>query len=256
MIILEKHQPQKITTAVFDFDGTLSTLRCGWETVMAPMMTEYLSNGTPTDEIIESVNKYIDESTGIQTIIQMKWLAAEVERRTGIKRDPWFYKDEYNARLMKSVALRRDEAKSGQREKYLIKGSEKFLASLKEKDIKLFAASGTDEVDVKKEADALGISGYFDLIAGAGVRSENCSKEETLKRLITSGVGGIIVIGDGPVEIKLGRAFGTLTLGVAADEKRLCGYSDAKISRLTAAKAHALCDSFENTDEILGWMED
>ena len=38
---------------------------------MAPMMEEYLSK---TENVKEKVKEFIDASTGIQTILQMKWL--------------------------------------------------------------------------------------------------------------------------------------------------------------------------------------
>jgi len=260
MIILEKHKKMEIGTVVFDFDGTISTLRCGWERVMGPLMTEYISGGNPTKEIEEMVKDYIDRSTGIQTIAQMKWLAQTVEQfgmNPSAPSDPWFYKEEYNRRLMAEVAKRRDEAANGAREKYLIAGSEEFLKKLRERGIRMLAASGTDECDVKKESAALGIDRYFEEIAGAKPLSEDCSKQATLQRLMTEGANGkgILVIGDGPVEIKLGREFKAPTLGIASDETQLRGYNEAKKTRLTAG-AHALVDCFEDTDRLITWMED
>ena len=70
MDILVGHEKWgKIDCAVFDFDGTLSKLRAGWETVMQPMMCELI----PGDaiEVKSLVDEYIDNSTGIQTILQM-----------------------------------------------------------------------------------------------------------------------------------------------------------------------------------------
>lgn len=259
MIILEKHDKKRITTAVFDFDGTLSTLRCGWEEVMGPLMVEYISGGEPDDTVTEMVREYIDRSTGIQTIAQMKWLAektAEYGRSKNAPSDPWEYKAEYNRRLMQNVEKRRDDAENGNRESYLVAGSEQFLQALRARGIRLLAASGTDECDVRREAAALGIDRYFDEIAGAKPYSEDCSKQATLRRLLSMGEGGIIVIGDGPVEIRLGRQSGALTLGVASDERRLRGYSEAKVKRLEGAGAHALTDCFEKTDELLRWMEE
>ena len=74
MIILEDCKKTKIKTAVFDFDGTISTLRSGWESVMEPLMTEVLFGDNPTEAEITMVKEYISASTGIQTILQMKWI--------------------------------------------------------------------------------------------------------------------------------------------------------------------------------------
>ena len=73
---LIKHEKTTIKAAVFDFDGTIPTLRCGWEEVMEPLMLECISGEKKaSDELVREVRDYIDRSAGIQTILQMKWLA-------------------------------------------------------------------------------------------------------------------------------------------------------------------------------------
>ena len=62
-----------VRAVLFDFDGTISTLRSGWELVMKPLMLEMIAGGMDWDDALErEVDAYIDESTGIQTILQMK----------------------------------------------------------------------------------------------------------------------------------------------------------------------------------------
>ena len=78
-----KRLPKKrkqIKAALFDFDGTISTLRYGWESVMEPLMLEMITGGGPADdELVSEVRDYIDQSTGIQTYYQMLWLAETVK---------------------------------------------------------------------------------------------------------------------------------------------------------------------------------
>ena len=255
MIILENHKKQKISCAVFDFDGTLSTLRCGWETVMEPLMLECIFGDRYTEENIREVREYIKNSTGIQTILQMKWLAERVRQQGKTPLDPWDYKAEYNRRLMINVEKNKEDAQNGNAEKYIMRGAPQFLAALKERGVRLYAASGTDEVDVKKEAEILGLAHYFEEIAGALPHSEDCSKEATLKRLLSQNSGGLLVVGDGPVEIRLGKEVGACTLGICGNERTLGGTDEVKVQRLTAAGAHALVDCFEETEKILQWME-
>jgi rfaE bifunctional protein kinase chain/domain len=71
-----------IRHCIFDHDGTLSTLREGWEQIMEPMMARailgrsYDTVDQPTRERIhELVREFIDRTTGIQTLVQMKALA-------------------------------------------------------------------------------------------------------------------------------------------------------------------------------------
>ncbi|HNX15022.1 MAG TPA: HAD family hydrolase [Oscillospiraceae bacterium] len=263
MIILHSHEKKAIKCAIFDFDGTLSTLRCGWEEVMRPLMYECIVGDkqlskAESDKIKADIYAYVDESTGIQTIGQMKWLTNAVKEygfNANASDDPWFYKAEYNRRLMEYVAVERDKLVKDEivRDTYLIRGSEDFLKSLKSRGIKLFAASGTDEEDVIKEATALGLAKYFDEIAGSKPHSEQCSKEEVINRLLHEN-SEMIVIGDGKVEIRLGRDNGALTLGVASDEQARQGINPVKQYRLTAAGAHAIVGDFGNLDEILEWI--
>ena len=257
MLIFTPHEPVQIKTVVFDFDGTLSTLRHGWELVMAPLMEECISGGNATDEIKMLVAAYIDESTGIQTIHQMKWLAETVRKYGITPHDPWFYKDEYNRRLMRQVARRRENVLSGETpaSEFLMAGSVEFLQSLRQRGVTMYAASGTDDEDVRAEASALGLSAYFTRIDGAKSRSEGCSKEETLRRLIAEGgdPASLLVVGDGKVEIMLGREYGALTLGVASDEAKRSGLNEEKTRSLTAAGAHAIIGDFICGEEILAW---
>ncbi len=263
MIILHPHEKKEIKCAIFDFDGTLSTLRCGWEEVMRPLMYECIVGdakltAAENEKLKAEIYAYVDESTGIQTIGQMKWLVNAVKEygfNPKASDDPWHYKAEYNRRLMERVAGERDKLVKGEieRETYLIYGSEEFLVALKDRGIKLFAASGTDEEDVIKEATALGLAEYFDEIAGSKPRSEQCSKEEVIRRLLKEN-SEMMVVGDGKVEIRLGRENGALTLGVASDEQVGRGINPVKQNRLTLAGAHAIVGDFGEIGEILAWM--
>jgi len=262
MEYLKKVRPH-LKVALFDFDGTLSTLRHGWEAVMEPLMLEVIAGSTPIDdELIKVVREYIDQSAGIQTYYQMKWLSETVKkygRSTGASEDPWWYKAEYNRRLMKQVEERRNSILNGEKRnvEFLIKGSEAFLWALMDKGIDIYVASGTDDLDVKHEAEILGLKKYFKEIAGAPLGKADCSKEAVLKRLIEENkLNGseVVVIGDGKVEIALGKEVGAITIGLASDEEKLCGVNPIKRDRLIKAGADCIIGDFENKDEILDWL--
>jgi len=252
-----------IKAVVFDFDGTISTLRYGWEGIMEPMMMELIVNGRPiTDELVIEVKEYIDQSTGIQTIFQMQWLAETVKKYNNNPRavdDPWWYKEEYNRRLMEIVNQRIKELEAGikRREDYLIKGSIELMEELKRHDIAIFAASGTGHPDVVRESTCLGVYPYFTKVAGAPVGRADCSKEAVLRNLIEDkGLKGpeVLVIGDGKVEIMLGREVGAVTIGIASDEENRQGINEIKRKRLQKAGAHAIIGDFGNIDAILKFV--
>lgn len=253
----------KLKAALFDFDGTISALRHGWELIMEPLMLEMISGSTRIDEeLINEVKEYIDQSTGIQTYYQMKWLAEAVERHgrnPGASSDPWWYKAEYNRRLMGPVEKRKLSIIKGEKSPYdfLIKGSRELLESLRDRGIEIYVASGTDDPDVKKEAEVLGLKSYFKEIAGAPSGKADCSKEAVLRKLVEENrLKGpeVAVFGDGKVEIALGREVGAITLGVASDEEKLCGVNPVKRTRLIKAGAHAIVGDFSQLEDILDWL--
>lgn len=251
-----------LRAVLFDFDGTISTLREGWPAIMAPLMVEMIAGPTaPTEALRREVAEYIDRSTGIQTIYQMVWLAETVQRY-GLNpqvHDAWWYKAEYLRRLLAPVQARAARVTSGEapRESYMMAGSLAFLDALRAAGIAMYVASGTDHPDVVREVGVLGLSDYFVEIAGAPPDAMDCSKEAVLRRLADdAGLRGpeVAVIGDGRVEIALAREVGALALGVASDEVRRHGINPAKLPKLADAGAHVIVGDFTPLDRLLAWL--
>ena len=252
--------PAALKVAVFDFDGTISTLRCGWEQVMRPLMLECIAGEKEiTPALEDEVDAYIDESTGIQTIYPMQWLARRVVEAGGPERDAWAYKDEYNRRLMQRMEEKKRTLESGtaKPEEYTVAGAAAFLHALRGAGLELYLASGTDDVDVKKEAALLGVADLFTEIKGAPAHMAACSKEAVLGMLFEQKGftgGSLLVVGDGKVEIALGKQHGAWALGAATDEVHRRGVNEIKRRRLIAAGADAISGDFEEADGILEWM--
>ena len=251
----------RVQAAIFDFDGTFSTLRCGWEEVMRPMMLEYIGGGQADDALRRRVDEYIDQSTGIQTVYQMRWLAEQVDAANGGDpgRDEWWYKDEYNRRLMQRVGerIRRLESGEDRPEQYLIAGAVDFLHMLREAGVDVYLASGTDHRDVLREAGILGVADCFSEIRGAPERAAACSKETVLRLLLEEKkLAGdrLLVVGDGKVEIALGAACGAYALGAATDETALRGVNPVKRERLVKAGADAIVGDFTCLDALKQWL--
>ena len=245
---------------LFDFDGTLSVLRQGWEPVMEAVMLEVICAGkTPSQELIAEVREYIDLSTGKLTILQMQWLADKV-RSFGREKNPLSaaaYKNIYLRELMVSVSVRLEALENGtaSAEDYLILGSHEFIRGLAEKGITLYIASGSDHADVMREANALGISNYFQGgIYGALDAGESNGKERVIERILDdhhlAGIN-LLVVGDGPVEIIEGRQRGSVSLGVASDEVVRYGWNEHKMERLTRAGADLLVADFVHSSELI-----
>lgn len=264
-IIITPANRQKPKIAIFDFDGTLSTLRHGWEKIMEPFMLEMIAgDGVKEKELIKEVKNYIDESTGIQTIFQMQWLVKRIKDYNGNayrSDDPWFYKQEYNRRLLEMVEIRKRNILEGidTCEDYLIAGSIDFLSALREQNVKIYIASGTDHLDVVKEVEILGLTNLVNGISGAPSAEVRCPKETIFRKLLSEGSfcgSEFVVFGDGKVEIGLGREAGAVSVGVASDEVQRSGINQIKKEKLIKAGAHVIIEDFKQTETILSWLFD
>lgn len=253
----------RVRHALFDFDGTLSVLRQGWEPVMESVMLEAICAGRePWPELVSEVRQYIDTSTGQLTIIQMEWLA-EAVRRYGLAADPLTpaeYKRLYRDAIMVSVSERLDRVASGQEspDTYLMTGSAEFLRELAGRGVKMYMASGSDHVDVVHEAEVLGLAPYLNGgIYGALDASAANAKARIIQRILDdhqlSG-SELLVVGDGPVEIIEARARGAIALGMASDEVQRRGWNTHKIERLTRAGADLLIPDFSCSSELVGLL--
>lgn len=266
---LTDHRSQpSIRHAVFDNDGTISTLRQGWEGIMAPVMIKAILGdryATADESLYHKVRTrvldFIDKSTGIQTIVQMEGLVGMV-REFGIVPadqilDRFGYKRVYNDALMEMVNERLTKLRRGQLDvtDFTIKGGVEFLQTLRDRGVTLYLASGTDHADVVAEAEALGYARFFNGgIYGAVGDIDSCSKKMVLDRILEEhNLQGpeLAVFGDGPVELRESRKRGGLAIGIASDEIRRYGLNLEKRARLIKAGAHVLAPDFSQRAELL-----
>jgi phosphoglycolate phosphatase len=250
--------------ALFDFDGTLSLIREGWPEIMIPMMVRILADtGTSESEaeLTRCVNDFVMELTGKQTIYQMIRLATEVKRRGGSPRDPNEYKQQYHDALMERIRSRRDALASGAMpaDAMLVPGSVELLASLRDRGVTLYLASGTDESYVKEEVALLGLDKYFGPhVYGAIDDYKNFSKAMVIERILSENrVEGELLVGfgDGYVEIDNVKAVGGTAVAVASDETNRSGKPDPwKRERLIGVGADIVIGDYREHRPLLDYL--
>ena len=259
-----------IRAAMFDHDGTVSTLRSGWEAIMIPVMVNaILGSGNHTDELAEKIQTdvrgYINRSTGIQTLVQMETLARMVRDR-GIVPDEEIltareYKKIYNDALLEVVENRMTEVQNGKKSSsdFIIPGVLDFIRKLRERDITVYLASGTDRNDVAREAEYLGYNGLFNGgIFGAVDNVKKYSKKKLLRELVEEhnvGSGELLVVGDGPVELQECRRQNGIAVGIASDEVHPGNLNTQKRTRLIRAGAHFVVPDLSQGDRILEYLD-
>jgi phosphoglycolate phosphatase-like HAD superfamily hydrolase len=136
-----------------------------------------------------------------------------------------------------------------------MKGAVDFLYALKEKGVRIYLASGTDKADVINEAESLGYAAIFDGgIYGSVGDISKYSKKMVLEDIIReNNLKGseMLVIGDGPVEIKECRKVNGIAIGIASDEVRRYGLNQEKRSRLIKSGAQIIISDFSQTQELV-----
>jgi phosphoglycolate phosphatase-like HAD superfamily hydrolase len=143
-------------------------------------------------------------------------------------------------------------------EERMVPGAWEFVAGLRARGVRLYLASGTDHADVVREASALGLLPFFkDRVYGALDDNEDHSKERVIQRILDeNGLAGeaLLVVGDGPVEIREGAARGAITLGIASDEVTRAGWNARKVERLVRAGADLLAADFTRAEAMVQFL--
>lgn len=249
---------------VFDFDGTISLIRDGWQNVMVPMMVDFLQTETDTTEpraALESlVVEFVDRLTGKQTIYQMMQLGEEIAKRGGTPQEPLAYKDAYNRRLLPVVEERIAGLAAGtlSAEPLRVPMSLEFLRSLREMGITCYLASGTDVEFVRNEAVLLGVADFFNGgIFGALREYQKFSKAMVIQKILTDfGLRGseLLIVGDGYVEIENAKAVGAIAVGVASIEDNVYNMNADKRERLIRAGADIIIPDFRDGQRLLDYL--
>jgi rfaE bifunctional protein kinase chain/domain len=258
-----------IRFAIFDHDGTISTLREGWEEIMAPMMMKAVLGNLYQDadealyhKVQTRVADFIDKTTGIQTLVQMKGLVELVIEFGCVPEneilDEFGYKQIYNEELLLMVKEREKKIARGELslEDFTLKNSVLLLEKLHKAGVKLTLASGTDEEDVKNEARILGYDHLFEgRIYGAVGDVNKEAKKIVLDRILDkigeSGTGQMVVFGDGPVEIRETYKRGGVTVGIASNEMKRHSLNESKRTRLIKAGADIIIPDFSQLPLLL-----
>ena len=235
---------------------------------MEPMMVRAILGSRYEDageslyhKVVDAVRRFIDKTTGIQTLAQMQRLV-ELVRQFGCVDesdilDMHGYKELYNRELLAMVSRRLAKLRQGELEAgdFQIKNVRRFLEELHARGVKLYLASGTDRDDVVAEAEALGYAHLFEgrifgAVGDVGVEAKKIVLDRIFREHDLHGEQ-LVTFGDGPVEIRQTRKRGGICVGVASDELRRFGLNSTKRARLVRAGANLVIPDFSQLDRFM-----
>ena len=260
---LERLPPNRIRHALFDFDGTLSLLRGGWQQVMIHQFVTVLVSArtAETPQQLEGIcREFISGLTGKQTIFQMLRLEDEMRKRGADCSPAARYKRQYLAMLNQRIAGRLESVRSGRQppETYMVRGTERLLERLQRAGVVCHLASGTDHEYVAEEAELLGLTPCFgSRIYGAREDYRSFSKKIVIEEILRShrlDGSQLVAFGDGYVELENVRAVGGVAVGVASLENGEQGWDLWKKERLRGVGAQILVPDWSDADLILDYL--
>ncbi len=260
---------------IFDHDGTISTLRQGWEEVMRDLMIRFVFGNhyehaslKELEDIGKTVDGFIEATTGVQTILQMRGLVKLISSYDYVGESellsPAEYKAVYNRNLLEKIAQKVSLFESGRigLDDVTLKGAVPFLCRLRDAGVTLYLASGTDQDDVREEARLLGYDTFFN----GGIFGSVGNPDRDPKRVVLENICREIgssgrnvscaVFGDGPVEMREAKRNGFLAVGLISDEVRRFGPNPRKRERLILGGADYLIPDFSWSDSLsshFGW---
>jgi phosphoglycolate phosphatase len=267
--IIRPFDGRKITTVLFDFDGTLSQERDGWVNLMVATCSAAMAQAVPGVSVIEAVEwviNDIEQTIGIPTYQQMKRLADEISKRSGSSLSPQRYKDVYNDALTSMVKTSHQKLKTGELKivDLQVPGAIDLLIELENKFGKeaLFLSSGTDIQPVQESVKILDFERFFEdriIASGSTGNSDDCPKQSIIKKLVQERElqsGQLLTFGDGVPEIEYTKQSGGICVGVLSPDRSHYEFRghftvEQKRARLIKAGADILVPDFRSSVRLV-----
>ncbi len=262
--IIKPHRPcAPLRHVLFDFDGTISLIRQGWQDLMVAIMVKFwLDTPQAEDEttLTQTARDFVLNTMGRPTLDQMTLLSAEVTRRGGSAKSPEAYKLIYLERLLARVNARLDALRRGQISltELTVPGALDLLAALTEQGVTCYLASGTERHAVITEAETLGLSRYFDdRIYGPDDAGPVFSKKQVIQQILRQhhlpGCA-LVSFGDGKAETEFIAEVGGVSVGVASNEIERQGVDETKRQQLIQAGADMIVPDFRESEPLLRYL--
>lgn len=250
----------KPTHALFDFDGTISLIRAGWQDIMIPMCIEEIMKcpmANDFKQVEEDVKEFVGNLTGKETIYQMKALVEAINKYGGIANTDLEYKKQYLDALNNRNKKILIDLKNGiiQPKEKRVAGAYELLTLLQQRNVQIYLASGTDEPNVIEEAKLLGVDSFFSYIRGANPETGLGSKKDVIADILTQIDGNkLVVFGDGPVEIEYGKQAGAYCIGLTLNESKPMLTDKEKEKRLRKVKPDMLVRDLSYYNVIVDFL--
>jgi phosphoglycolate phosphatase len=260
-IVSPNPAPGRLKVALFDFDGTVSLLRRGWQQIMVELMAEVVPrmDGEGDADVQRIAGELVHRTNGLPTLFQMQAMVDLVKERGGAAQDAMTYKGLYLRRLNDRVRPRLDAVQSHaiQAEEWQVPGARQMLIEISTRGLVSYLASGSDQNAVTLEMAALGLDKYFAGVYAATADVEGSTKAALFKRLAHRyqlKPNELVVFGDGVEEIRLAKEWGGIAVGIARDDTDPERVDPDQRARLVAMGADVIIRDFREHAQVAKYL--
>ncbi len=256
--IAKKPQISQVKCVVLDYDGTLTTLRKGWDKILSKYARQKINPGSSkTIPELEKRIRHLTDHAGGTTPKQLMSRLLKLIEDFGFvpKKDIKSIDDyalEYSV-IFQSAIDKRLENFHEHSESYVIHGVRPMLNFLRSQQTLNYVVTGSATNAVSNELVKLEMENHFIDVYGASLETVGNLKEDAIKEIMARhklANSEILIIGDGSTEMRAAKRLELPTIGIASDEHKggLCRY---KREMLLDLGAHIIIPDY--TDFITLW---
>lgn len=250
--------PPKVV--MFDFDGTITVIREGWQAMLLNLFLELLLE-TPKGKTISNAEteqyarQGIESNIGKKPIYQCFTLIELIKNFGGTPLSAEQYQKECVCRLDKKVLPRMEYLRNGgDPAELMIPGTQELLTMLRRRGVKLYLVSGTEDDILKSDAELLGITKFFDGgLFGSLPDPDAFRKAMIVEKILQDNPicrEELLGIGDGRTETVDIKNAGGFTIGVASDEEKRQGIDPWKREQLLRAGADWIIPDYSDVHQM------
>ena len=260
--VLKKPRVSNIRCVVLDYDGTLTTLRKGWDVILTDYANSRINPYNKPCEGLEEAILHLTDHAGGTTPKQLMSRLMKLMRQMKLLPDSEiksieFYAKEY-ADHFQSMINERVANFSTASESYVIESVRPMLSFLSSKNTVKYIVTGSCETAVKDELHKLYMIGHFEGVYGATLEMEGNLKLNAINEIMARHEVKpceILIIGDGSTEIRAAAELKLPAIGIASNEHD-GGLCEKKRTLLKGLGADAIIADYSGFQYVWDWLHE
>lgn len=260
--VLNKPAVSSIRCVVLDYDGTLTTLRKGWDVILTDYANRRINPyNKPCEGLDEAILHLTDHAGGTtpkqlmsRLVNLMKQMKLQPENEI---QSIEYYAKEYADHFQEKIDERVKNF-STTSESYVIESVRPMLDFLSTRKTINYVVTGSCENAVKDELHKLQMINYFEDVYGATLEMEGNLKLNAMNEIMARHSVKpceILIIGDGSTEIRAASELQLPAIGIASNEHD-GGLCEKKRDLLKGLGANAIIADYSGFQNVWDWLHE